>query len=81
MKPPPRLAALFLLALVGVLAAVGLLVADLAGGAAAAAYSVVVIALLLFAAARARIALRPAQASHEGCACCSEKPFAGVEVI
>ena len=74
-----RLQVLFLLALVGVLAAAGLVVADLAGPVAATGYAVVTAGLLLAVAARARAAAdaRPAGST---CSCCTSTVHDPVEV-
>jgi len=64
-----RLQVLFLLALLGVLVAVGLVVADLGGPLATAAYAVLVLGVLLSAAARARAAAAPP--AGRTCTCCT----------
>jgi hypothetical protein len=75
-----RLQVLFLLSLLGVLVAVGVVVGELAGPLAVATYAVAVLALLLVGAARARrttAARRPAQ--H--CSCCDGDHTAPVQVV
>ena len=64
-----RLQVLFLTALLGALAAVGLLVAAVAGPWVALAYAVVALGVLAVAAARARQAAR--RAAGHTCDCCS----------
>jgi hypothetical protein len=77
--PSGRLAVLFLVALLGVLAAVGLVVADLAGPVALAAYVVAVAALLVAGAVRSRRAsVRPAP---KRCTCCDGDHAAPVRVV
>jgi hypothetical protein len=75
-----RLPVLFLLALLGVLAMVGLGVAELLGAAAAAAYAVAVLVGLGLLVRRARPEPAPAR-DHQACSCCDGQPFRGVEVI
>jgi len=76
-----RLAVLFLLTLVGVLAALGNAVAAVAGPVPAAAYAVVVVVLLAVGAARARRARRPAAlAPGRTCTCCASTVHDPVQV-
>ena len=82
MKPSPQLAALFLLAVAGVLSAVGVILASEVGTPAAVAYGMTTLALVLVAAVRAkRRALGQAEPAGHPCACCSGGPYTGVEVI
>ena len=76
-----RVAALFLAALLGVLAAVGVVVATL-GALALVAYLAVVIALLTALVRRARALLRQQQEATAGrtCTCCTSTVFDPVEV-
>jgi hypothetical protein len=73
---------LFLLALLGVLAALGTVVADLLGPGAAVGYAVVVVALLVVGAGRARAveARRRAAAGHT-CTCCTSSQHDPVRVV
>jgi hypothetical protein len=75
-----RLQVLFLLALLGVLVAVGLVVADAGGPAAAAAYAALVLALLVVGAVRARRAAEPRRPVQH-CACCDGDHTAPVQVV
>jgi hypothetical protein len=79
---PRRLAALFLLAVTGVLVAVGLVVGAVLGGAAVAVYAVVVVALLLVGSQlvkrRARVA---AIQAGRTCTCCTGSVHDPVQVI
>ena len=82
MKPSPQLAALFLLAVTGLLGAVGVILGNEVGAGAAGVYTGVTTLLVLFAAVRAQRALRVgAPAGEHNCACCSGEPFTGVTVI
>jgi hypothetical protein len=73
---------LFLLALLGVLAAVGTVVADLLGPAAAAGYGVVVVALVVLGAGRARAAeARRRAAAGRTCTCCTSSQHDPVRVV
>ena len=74
-----RLQVLFLLALLGVLLAAGLVLADLAGPLAAVAYAVVVLGGLLYAASRARAAAA-APPPGRTCTCCTSTVHDPVEV-
>jgi hypothetical protein len=76
-----RLQVLFLLALVGVLAALGLVVAELGGPVAVAVYAAVVLGLLVAGAARARAALAPARRPVQHCTCCDGDHTAPVQVV
>lgn len=82
MKPSPQLAALFLLAVGGVLSAVGAILASEVGTTAAVVYAAVTVLAVLGAAVRLqqRALDRVTPAGHS-CACCSGEPFAGVEVV
>ena len=82
MKPSPQLAALFLLAVAGVLSAVGVILASEVGALTAVVYGVVTVLLVLFAAVRAKQrAQGQAEPAGHSCACCSGGPFTGVEVV
>ena len=82
MKPSPQLAALFLLAVGGVLSAVGAILADQLGATVATVYAVLIALLVGSAAVRAKQrALARAEPAGHSCACCSAEPFTGVEVI
>ena len=82
MKPSPQLAALFLLAVAGVLSAVGVVLASEVGTTVAVVYAVVTVLLVLSAAVRAKQqAQGRAEPAGHSCACCSGGPFTGVEVI
>ena len=81
MKPSPQLAALFLLAVAGVLGAVGVILANEVGSVVAAVYTGVMLAVVLVAALYARRALQPGEPVGHNCGCCSGEPFTGVEVI
>jgi hypothetical protein len=76
-----RLAALFLLALLGVLVAGGVVVADLGGPVAAGVYAGVVLALLVVGALRARRAAVPARRPVQHCTCCDGDHSAPVQVV
>jgi hypothetical protein len=81
-----RLQVLFLVALVGVLACVGLLVLALTGPVPALAYSVVAVLGLAVAAARARAAQAAARAAARSaagrtCTCCTTSQHDPVKVI
>jgi hypothetical protein len=80
-RPSRRLAALFLVALLGVLAAGGALVLRAGGGWALVGYAVVVLALLAFGAARARAALAPQRPEGRTCDCCTSSVHDPVRVI
>lgn len=73
---------LFVVALLGVLAATGTLVAALLGTVAGVVYAVVVVGLVLFGAARARAAeaARRAEAGRT-CSCCTATHFDPVKVV
>ncbi len=77
--PSNRLPVLFLLALLGVLAVVGVGIGELAGWVFAAAYAVLVVVALAAGAWRFRPA--PPVRDHTGCSCCSGEPFRGVEIV
>ena len=81
MKPSPQLAALFLLAVAGVLGAIGVILANEVGPVVAAVYTGVLLAVVPVATLRARRALHPEEPTGHNCACCSGEPFTGVEVI
>ena len=73
---------LFVVALLGVLAAVGALVADLLGPLAGGAYAVVVLALVLLGSARARAAeARRRQRAGRTCTCCTTSQHDLVRVV
>ncbi len=77
-----RLAALFLLALGGVLVAVGIVVADLGGPPALLAYLAVAAVLLALGAARGRrAAAAPARRPVQHCSCCDGDHSAPVRVV
>ena len=81
-----RLQVLFLVALLGVLVAVGLAVRALLGGWAAVAYAVATILLVCVAAARARAVQQRARersrsASGRTCTCCTSTQHDPVKVI
>ena len=77
-----RVQVLFLAALLGVLAIVGLAVGALAGVWAAVAYAVVVLVLLFVGAARARAAQdRARSAAGRTCTCCTTSQHDPVKVI
>jgi hypothetical protein len=77
-----RLQVLFLVALLGVLACVGLLVLSLAGGLAASAYAVVVVVLLGLGAGRARAAqARAKRLAGRSCDCCTTSQHDPVRVV
>ena len=81
-----RLQVLFLVALLGVLLAVGLAVQALLGGWAALAYAVAALLLVCIAAARARAAQQRARerarsASGRTCTCCTSTQHDPVKVI
>ncbi len=82
MTTPPRgLAALFLVALLGVLVAGGIVAAELGGAVALVAYAVVVVALLALAVVRLRrLAAAPAPAQSH-CTCCDGDHLAPVRVV
>ena len=73
---------LFLVALLGVLAALGTAVYELGGGLAAGVYALAVVGLLLVGAARARAAAaaRRREAGRT-CTCCTSTHFDPVEVV
>ena len=73
-----RLQVLFLLALLGVLAAAGLVIADLGGPVAAVVYAVLVVGGLLHAAGRARAAAAPP--AGRTCTCCTSTVHDPIEV-
>ena len=76
-----RLQVLFLLALLGVLTALGVLAAAVGGAVALVAYAVVVVALLAVGAARAR-SRRPASLPEgRTCTCCTTSQLDDVTVI
>jgi hypothetical protein len=79
---PRRLAALFLLAVTGVLVAVGLVVGAVLGAAAATGYAVAVLALLLVGAQLVKRQARVAaiQAGRT-CTCCTGSVHDPVQVI
>ena len=77
-----RVQVLFLAALLGVLAIVGLTVGALAGPVAAGAYAVVVLGLLAVGAGRARAAQeRARRAAGRTCTCCTTSQHDPVKVI
>jgi fatty acid desaturase len=77
-----RVQILFLAALLGVLAVLGLVVVGLAGPWAALVYAVVVLALLSVGAARARAGqARARAAAGRSCTCCTTSHFDPVTVI
>jgi hypothetical protein len=79
---PKRLAVLFLLALIGVLAAVALVIGVVVGSVAAAVYAVLVVVGLLAATVAAKRRVR-AVAAAEGrtCTCCTGTVHDPVQVI
>ena len=79
---PRRLAALFLVAVVGVLVAIGLVVGAVLGAVAAVGYAVVVLALVLVGAQLVKRRLRVAaiQAGRT-CTCCTGSVHDPVQVI
>ena len=84
MKPSPQLAALFLLAVAGVLGAIGVILASEVGSVAGGVYTGVLLLVVLVAALRARRGLQAGESAEpagHNCACCSGEPFTGVEVI
>jgi hypothetical protein len=83
MNPVPRrLAVLFLLAVTGVLVAVGLVVAAVLGTLAAVAYAVVALSLALAGAQLAKRRLRAAAfAQGRTCTCCTGSIHDPVQVI
>ena len=76
-----RLQVLFLVALLGVLAVVGLVVAAIGGTLAAGVYAVVALVLLGLGAARARAALAPRTRPVQHCTCCDGDHTAPVQVV
>ena len=77
-----RLQVLFLVALLGVLACLGLGVLALAGPVAAGAYAVVALLLVVVASARARAAAAAARrAAGRTCTCCTTSQHDPVKVI
>jgi hypothetical protein len=77
-----RLQVLFLVALLGVLLAVGLVVDELAGRWAAVGYAVVAVLLVSVAAARARAAQARARVvAGRTCTCCTTTQHDPVQVI
>ena len=77
-----RLQLLFLVAVVGVLACVGLLLGAVAGPVAAVGYAVVVLVLLAVGARRARAAQeRARRAAGRSCTCCTTSQHDPVEVV
>ena len=81
-----RLQVLFLVALLGVLLAVGVAVADLAGRWAAVGYAALALVLLCVGAARARAAQarageRASSAAGRTCTCCTTTQHDPVKVI
>ena len=73
---------LFLTALLGVLAIVGIVVADLLGTVAAVVYAVVAVGLVLVGAARARAAeAARRRAAGRTCTCCTTSHFDPVTVV
>jgi hypothetical protein len=74
------LAALFLVALVGVLVAGGLVAAQVGGALALAGYTGVVLALLALAAVRLR-RLAPGASQQPHCTCCDGDHLAPVRVV
>jgi hypothetical protein len=76
-----RLAALFLLALAGVVVAVGLVVADLGGVPALLGYLGVVLVLAGLGVARGRRAAAPARRPVQHCSCCDGDHTAPVRVV
>ena len=77
-----RVQVLFLAALLGVLAIVGLTVGALAGPWALLVYTVVVLGLLAYGAARARAAAAAARAADgRTCSCCTTSQHDPVKVI
>ena len=79
---PRRLLALLGVSLVGVLAAVGLVVFAAAGPAGAAAYAVVALVLVALAAVRGRRVLAPPRLPPgRTCTCCTTTQFDPVKVV
>jgi hypothetical protein len=76
-----RLAALFLLALAGVVVAIGLVVADLGGVPALLGYLVVVLVLGGLGVARGRRAAAPPPPRVQHCSCCDGDHAAPVRVV
>jgi len=77
-----RLQVLFLLALLGVLACVGLVVHALAGAVPALVYAALAVVLLLVGAARARATAAAARrAAGRTCTCCTASQHDPVKVI
>ncbi|MCA1711432.1 MAG: hypothetical protein LC789_07260 [Actinobacteria bacterium] len=79
---PRRLAVLFLLALIGVLAAIGLVLGAVAGSAVGVGYAVVVVLGLLAATVAAKRRVRAvALAEGRTCTCCTGTVHDPVQVI
>ena len=79
---PRRLALLFLLAVAGVLVALGLVVAAVGGAAAGAVYAVVVVGALVVAGQLAKRRVRAARfAQGRTCTCCTGTVHDPVQVI
>ena len=78
---PRHLAALFLLALAGVLVAAGIVVGELAGPAGAAGYAAVALGAVGYAAVRARRATAARQQHGRRCTCCDGDHSAPVRVV
>ncbi len=77
-----RLQLLFLLALLGVLVAVGVVVVDLLGPVAGVVYAVLAVGAVLVAAGRARAAAVEARrAAGRTCTCCTTSHFDPVKVV
>ena len=78
---PRHLAALFLLALAGVLVAAGIVVGELAGPVGAVVYGAAALAAVGYAAARARRAAAVRQQQSRRCSCCDGDHSAPVRVV
>ena len=80
MTPSRRLGALFLVALLGVVAALGAVVLAVAGAWVLAGYVLVVVALLAVGAGWARGRAEPARPEGRTCTCCTSTVHDPVEV-
>ena len=79
--PSKRLAALFLLALIGVLLLIGVAFAEFVGPMAVAVYAAVVVALVVAGAVVVRRRTPPPAPDHSACSCCAGRSGVGVEVV
>ena len=81
--PSKRLAALFLLALVGVLVLIGVALAEFVGPVAVGLYAAVVLALVVAGAVVVRRRTPPPAPArdHSACSCCAGSSGVGVEVV